>query len=63
LKSYGSDAKYKDKNGKEGKISFLELELVDGEELYEFAARKNFSPEICRYFFKQILMGVNYMHS
>ena len=40
------------------------MELVEGEELFYYAAKTGpFSPSICRFYFKQILMGLKHMHS
>ena len=42
----------------------LTLELVTGGDLYDYVeTRGGFSERLCRFIFKQLLEGVNYIHS
>lgn len=45
-------------------ISYIVLELVGGGELFDFVATGGaLSEEICRYYFRQMLSGLHYLHS
>ena len=39
------------------------LELITGGELFDFVALKRFSPQVSRYYFKQMLQVLHYMHA
>lgn len=59
-----SDAIYNHKDGRQTKVAYIAQELISGGELFDFVANTGaFSPTICRYYFKQILMGLHYLHS
>ena len=61
---FQEDAVYIHKNGRQTKVAYIAQELVQGGELFDFVATTGaFSPEICRFYFKQLLMGLHYMHS
>lgn len=58
------DAVYTHKDGRQTKVAYIAQELIQGGELFDFVANTGaFSPQICRYYFKQILMGLHYLHS
>ena len=44
-------------------ISYVALELASHGEIYNFIEEQAFSPEISRYFFRQMLEGIEHMHS
>ena len=44
------------------KVAYMALELVTGGELYDWIAVGHFGPEISRYYFKQMLQAVHYIH-
>ena len=39
------------------------MELVEGGELFDYVSLGNFSPEICRFYFKQTLNALHYCHT
>jgi len=41
----------------------MALELITGGELFDYVALAPFSPEMCRYFFRQTLQALHYIHS
>ena len=54
---------WKKKNGKEKPVAYIAQEAVLGGELFEYVLNTgSFSEPICRYYTKQILMGLNYLH-
>ena len=56
-------AKFKLENRPEEKRPLLVLELAEGGELFEFLSKlKNFSPEVSRTYFKQILSALKYLN-
>jgi serine/threonine protein kinase len=62
--AYNSDAIYYHKSGKVTKIFYIAQELVTGGELFDFVAFTGaFSEQICRFYFKQLLLGLHYLHS
>jgi serine/threonine protein kinase len=62
--TFKEDANYSHKSGKITKVAYIAQELVSGGELFDFVATTGaFSDKICRYYFKQILMGLHYLHS
>lgn len=38
------------------------LELVTKGELFDYIHYKSFPPEVCRYYFKQMLQAIHYIH-
>ena len=45
-------------------MAYVALELVSGGELFDWVSNSGaFSEPVCRYYFKQLLTGLNYMHS
>ena len=41
----------------------MALELITGGELFDYVALAPFSPEMCRYFFRQTLQALHHIHS
>ena len=39
------------------------MEIVDNGELYDYVALRAFSPEICRFFFNQMLQAFKHCHA
>jgi serine/threonine protein kinase len=57
---------HKDEHGKESKtrVAYVTQELISGGELFDYVTNTGaFSPEICRYYLKQMLLGLHYLHS
>lgn len=54
----------KTKDGKESTVAYIAQEPILGGELYQYVNSTGaFSEKICRYFFKQMIMGLHYLHS
>ena len=52
------------KSGKEVPVAYIAQEAVLGGELFDHVFNAGaFSEPICRYYFKQILMGLSYLHN
>lgn len=64
LIDFSFDAEYKRPNGSKVKVFYLALELVSGGELFDFIAETgNFSEEVARYYFHQMISGLEYLHT
>lgn len=64
LIDFDEDAKYTKPNGTQIKVFYLALELVSGGELFDFIAETGrFSEDVARYYFHQIIDGLEYMHT
>ena len=65
VKFYGSnpDAVYTNKKGIKTRVAYIAQELISGGELFDYVNQGAFSPQICRYYFKQMLIGLHYLHS
>jgi len=50
-------------NGAKQRVAIIVLELIEGGELFDFVALKNFRPEVCRYYFRQMLLAMHACHS
>ena len=51
-------------NGKTKKVTYIVQDAILGGELYSYVASSGvFSEPMCRHFFKQMLMGLHYLHS
>jgi len=62
--AYNLQAVYMDKDGRETRVAYVAQELISGAELFDYINSTGaFSPEICRYYFKQMLLGLHYLHS
>lgn len=55
LYDFKEDATKVKENGSTKKVCYIVLELVTGGELFDYVALRPFSPEICRYYFRQML--------
>lgn len=44
------------------KVAYMVLELIEGGEFFDYVAVGKFSPEVCRYYFQQMLQVMHYMH-
>ena len=45
-------------------VAYIAQEMIEGGELFDYVANSGpFKEDICRYFFKQMLQGVHYIHS
>ncbi len=52
------------KSGQQVQVAYIAQEMIPGGELFDYVANSGpFSEEICRYFFKQMLQGIHYIHS
>ena len=52
------------KSGEKVPVAYIAQEPVLGGELFDYVANTGpFSEEICRYYFKQMLLGLHYLHS
>lgn len=50
-------------NGKQKAVAYIVLELVSGGEYFDFIAINGaFNDKVCRFYFKQILDGLNHLH-
>jgi serine/threonine protein kinase len=64
LLDYSEEAEYKRPNGTKVKVFYLALELVSGGELFDFIAETGrFTEEVARYFFHQMIAGLEYLHT
>ena len=64
LIEFDDNATYKKADGTEQNIFYMALELCTGGELFDFIAQTGrFSEPVARYYFKQMLEGLNYMHN
>ena len=51
-------------SGQQVEVAYIAQEMIAGGELFDYVANSGpFSEEICKYFFKQMLQGVHYIHS
>lgn len=58
------DAVYCHKDGRKTPVAYLAQEFVDGFELFDWVCNTGaFPPAICRYYMKQMLQGLHYLHS
>ena len=63
--AYQESAVYHHKNASQSLVDYIVEEHVDGFELWDIIAipRLPFKESICRYYFKQMLFALHYMHS
>jgi len=55
---------YKKDNGVDKEVSYIVLELAQGGELFDFIANSGkFSEKVARYYFKQLLEGLDFCHT
>jgi len=50
-------------DGRKCSIAYMVLENVTGGELFDFAALGAFSEPVCRFYFKEMLQVLHYVHS
>lgn len=51
-------------HGRQVEVAYIAQEMVPGGELFDYVANSGpFSEPICKYYFKQMLQGVHYIHS
>lgn len=64
LLDFSDTDQYKKSNGEAKDVFFMALELCSGGELFDFIAQTGkFSEPVARYYFKQLIDGLDYMHS
>lgn len=63
LIDYKEDALWHKSDGRTVAVAYMVLELVQGGELFDFVALGAFSEPVCRYYFKQMLQVMHYVHS
>ena len=52
------------KNGEQIEVAYIVLELIQGGEMFSYIVEEGqFSPAICRYYFRQMLKSIHYLHS
>lgn len=52
------------KNGTQVQVAYIAQEMISGGELFDYVANSGaFSEQICKYYFKQMLQGIHYIHS
>lgn len=62
LVEYKEHAIWNKSGGRQIPIAYMALELVSGGELFDYVALKQFNVDVCRYYFKQMLQVMHYMH-
>ena len=51
-------------NNRTCEVAYIAQEMIDGGELFDYVANSGpFSEPICKYYFKQMLQGLHYIHS
>ena len=63
LLNFKEDAIWQKSDGRQVRVAYMALELITGGELFDFVALERFNPEISRYYFKQMLQVMHYIHS
>lgn len=63
LIEYGKDGIVQKRSGKQEKVIYIVLELATGGELFDYVALGGrFSESICRFYFRQLIEGLEYVH-
>jgi len=63
LIEYSEDGIVKKSNGREEHVIYIVLELATGGELFDYVATTGrFSESIARFYFKQLIEGLDYVH-
>jgi len=63
LIEYSNEGVVKKMDGREEKVIYIVLELATGGELFDFVATTGrFSETIARFYFKQLIEGLDYVH-
>ena len=61
---FKEDRTLKKANGKTKQVSYIVQDVVKGGELYSYVVNSGiFSESICRYYFRQMLVGLHYLHT
>jgi len=61
---FSEDSTYHKKNGDQVQCAYIAQEMVAGGELFDYVANSGaFKEDECKYFFKQMLQAVHYIHS
>ena len=51
-------------NGTSVEVAYIAQEMISGGELFDYVANSGpFKEDVCKYFFKQMLQGIHYIHS
>lgn len=50
-------------DGTSKKVAYIVLELVTGGEIFDYVALENFSEPISRFYFRQMMQALHYVHS
>jgi serine/threonine protein kinase len=50
-------------DGRKAEIAYMVLEFITGGELFDFVALGAFQEPVCRFYFKQMLQLLHYVHS
>ena len=60
---FAERAVYTKKNGQSYEVAYIVQDLIEGGELFDYVANSGpFAENFCKYFFKQMLQGVYYIH-
>jgi serine/threonine protein kinase len=62
LLEFKEHTQWKKSDGTSIPVAYMVLELINGGELFDYVAIKNFSVETCRYYFSQMMQVMHYMH-
>lgn len=62
LHAFKEHAQVKKSDGTVQNCAYMVLELIEGGELFDYVAIGKFSPEVCRYYFQQMMQVMHYMH-
>lgn len=64
LVEYGQDGVVKKSNGQQESVIYIVLELATGGELFDYVATTGrFSETISRFYFHQLIEGLEYVHN
>jgi serine/threonine protein kinase len=63
LYEFKEDAVLVKSNGTQVRVAYMALELINGGELFDFVALRYFDQPICRFFFKQMLSALHFVHA
>lgn len=62
--SFSEDSLETKPSGKAKKVAYIAMEPIQGGEFFDYIANSGrFEEKYCRHYFKQMLMGLNYIHS
>lgn len=63
LLEYKNDAKWVKSNGHQINVAYMVLEFVQGGELFDYVALGALPEPVCRFYFKQMLQVMHYVHT